>query len=91
MAFVVRRRLQTMTISFPSHRERWRTPRCTGTTSGRNQTARMPWACVFAKNEAGEVFHTYSTYAPGVDMLNGTYRYIDLTPKGRDEVGHDKP
>jgi predicted dithiol-disulfide oxidoreductase (DUF899 family) len=42
---------------------------------------------VFAKDSAGKVFHTYSTYARGVDMLNGAYHYIDLTPKGRDEGG----
>jgi predicted dithiol-disulfide oxidoreductase (DUF899 family) len=42
---------------------------------------------VFAKNEAGEIFHTYSTYARGVDMLNGAYHYLDLVPKGRDEGG----
>ena len=35
----------------------------------------------------GEVFHTYSTYARGVDMLNGAYNYLDLVPKGRDEGG----
>jgi len=44
---------------------------------------------VFARDEAGEIFHTYSTYSRGVDMLNGAYHYIDLTPKGRDEAGHD--
>jgi predicted dithiol-disulfide oxidoreductase (DUF899 family) len=42
---------------------------------------------VFAKNEAGEVFHTYSTYSRGVDMLNCAYHYLDLVPKGRDEGG----
>lgn len=42
---------------------------------------------VFAKDERGDVFHTYSTYSRGVDMLNGAYNYIDLTPKGRDEHG----
>jgi len=41
-------------------------------------------ASVFHKNEAG-VFHTYSTYARGIDMLNADYHYLDLTPKGRDE------
>ena len=40
---------------------------------------------VFAKNESGEVFHTYSTYSRGVDMLNVAYHYLDLVPKGRDE------
>jgi len=42
---------------------------------------------VFARDEVGEVFHSYSTYARGVDMLNLAYHYIDLTPKGRDEGG----
>jgi predicted dithiol-disulfide oxidoreductase (DUF899 family) len=40
---------------------------------------------VFYKGDTGEVYHTYSTYARGVDMLNGAYHYLDLTPKGRDE------
>ena len=41
---------------------------------------------VFAR-EGDAVYHTYSTYSRGVDMLNGAYHYIDLTPKGRDEGG----
>jgi predicted dithiol-disulfide oxidoreductase (DUF899 family) len=44
---------------------------------------------VFYKDEAGSVFHTYSTYARGIDMLNTAYNYLDLTPKGRDEEGRD--
>ena len=43
------------------------------------------------KDPAGRVFHTYSTYARGVDMLNVAYHYLDLVPKGRDEVGHTNP
>jgi predicted dithiol-disulfide oxidoreductase (DUF899 family) len=35
--------------------------------------------------DGGAVFHTYSTYGRGVDMLLGTYNYLDLAPKGRDE------
>jgi len=42
---------------------------------------------VFYKNERGEVFHTYSCYSRGIDMLNGAYHYLDLVPKGRDEDG----
>lgn len=42
---------------------------------------------VFFRNESGELFHTYSCYARGVDMLNGAYHYLDLVPKGRDEDG----
>ncbi len=40
---------------------------------------------VFYQDESGAVFHTYSCYARGIDMLNGAYHYLDLTPKGRDE------
>lgn len=42
-------------------------------------------ASVFYKDPAGRLFHTYSTYARGIDMLNTAYHYIDLAPKGRDE------
>ena len=45
----------------------------------------MPGLSVFYRNEAGEIFHTYSTYARGLDMLVGAYNYLDLTPKGRNE------
>ncbi len=47
----------------------------------------MPGYSVFAKDEAGAVFHTYSTYARGLDALVGTYQFLDLVPKGRDEDG----
>ena len=46
-----------------------------------------PGASVFAKDAAGQVFHTYSTYARGLDILVGTYNTLDLVPKGRDEDG----
>jgi predicted dithiol-disulfide oxidoreductase (DUF899 family) len=42
---------------------------------------------VFYRSERSEVFHTYSCYSRGVDMLNGAYHYLDLAPKGRDEDG----
>jgi len=46
-----------------------------------------PGASVFYKNPAGEIFHTYSTYARGLDAMVGTYNWLDLAPKGRDEDG----
>jgi len=46
-----------------------------------------PGASVFYKNDAGEVFHTYSSYARGLDILVGAYNFLDLVPKGRDEDG----
>jgi len=42
---------------------------------------------VLCKDESGQVFHTYSAYARGIDMVNTAYHYLDLVPKGRDEEG----
>jgi predicted dithiol-disulfide oxidoreductase (DUF899 family) len=47
----------------------------------------MPGISVFAKAPDGTIFHTYSCYGRGLDMLNGAYHYLDLVPKGRDEAG----
>lgn len=44
-----------------------------------------PGASVFCKDEKGGIFHTYSTYGRGLDMLLGVYHFLDLVPKGRDE------
>ncbi len=40
---------------------------------------------VFYKDSQGDIYHTYSTYGRGVDMLNNAYQYMDLTAKGRNE------
>jgi predicted dithiol-disulfide oxidoreductase (DUF899 family) len=40
---------------------------------------------VFYRDEDGQVFHTYSTYARGTDLLTGVYNFLDITPKGRNE------
>jgi len=48
-------------------------------------------ASVFYKDASGAVFHRYSCYARGIDMLNGAYHFLDLIPKGRDEEGLDSP
>jgi len=45
----------------------------------------LPGMSVFYKNEAGEIFHTYSSYARGGDILIGAHHFLDLTPKGRNE------
>jgi predicted dithiol-disulfide oxidoreductase (DUF899 family) len=44
-----------------------------------------PGLSVFYKNQAGEIFHTYSTFGRGLEPLIGTYMLLDLIPKGRDE------
>ena len=46
-----------------------------------------PGLSVFAKDESGEVFHTYSTYGRGLDILIGAYNFLDFAPKGRAEEG----
>jgi predicted dithiol-disulfide oxidoreductase (DUF899 family) len=46
---------------------------------------------VFVRNKRGEVFHTYSCFARGIDAMNTAYQYLDLVPKGRDEAGSDMP
>ena len=46
----------------------------------------VPVISVFFRDADGKLYHTYSTYSRGLDMLNGAYHYLDLTPKGRDEA-----
>lgn len=46
----------------------------------------LPGLSVFAKDEAGNIYHTYSTYARGLDHFLTTYDILDLVPKGRDEA-----
>jgi predicted dithiol-disulfide oxidoreductase (DUF899 family) len=42
---------------------------------------------IFVKDSSGAIFHTYSAYARGIDLVNTAYNYLDLVPKGRDESG----
>jgi predicted dithiol-disulfide oxidoreductase (DUF899 family) len=46
-----------------------------------------PGITVFYKNRTGDIFHTYSSYARGTETVVGTYNYLELVPKGRDEDG----
>jgi predicted dithiol-disulfide oxidoreductase (DUF899 family) len=47
----------------------------------------MSGRSVFTKDADGTVFHTYSSYGRGGEDFLGTYRYLDIVPKGRDETG----
>jgi predicted dithiol-disulfide oxidoreductase (DUF899 family) len=49
------------------------------------ESEELPGISVFHKDDASDVFHTYSTYRRGVEVMMGTYNLLDLTPKGRDE------
>jgi predicted dithiol-disulfide oxidoreductase (DUF899 family) len=55
------------------------------TTDPRYGSEELPGVSVFCKDAAGGVFHTYSTYARGLDALLDTNHYLDLTPEGRNE------
>lgn len=47
----------------------------------------MHGTSIFAKDEKGDVYHTYSTYHRGDEVLIGAFAWLDLTPKGRNETG----
>lgn len=59
----------------------------------RHKTAmsELPGISVFFRDDDGTVFHTYSCYARGLDMLNAAYHCLDLVPRGRDEAGLPYP
>jgi predicted dithiol-disulfide oxidoreductase (DUF899 family) len=57
------------------------------TTNDDIESSEREGVSIFYKDATGSVFHTYSTYARGIDMLNTAYHYLDLVPKGRDEAG----
>jgi predicted dithiol-disulfide oxidoreductase (DUF899 family) len=56
-------------------------------TANKMNMTELPGISVFFTDADGKVFHTYSCYARGLDMLNTAYHYLDLSPKGRDEAG----
>ncbi len=51
----------------------------------------LPGFSVFYKDADAAIFHTYSTYARGLDPMNAAYQLLDLTPKGRDEGSLPSP
>lgn len=50
-----------------------------------------PGVSVFCRDDSGQVFHTYSRYGRGVEVMMHTYALLELTPKGRDEDALDYP
>lgn len=79
--------------SFSNDYHAWYTPEqiAAGETAynfqpGLHYGEHAPGISVFARDDAGDVFHTYSCYARGLDPLNGCYQLLDLVPKGRDEA-----
>ena len=60
----------TQKVSIGAHREK--------------AAAELPGVSAFFKSD-GEIYHTYSAYSRGIDMLNAAYQFLDIAPKGRDE------
>ena len=54
--------------------------------AGKFPAAEAPGASVFYKDESGEIFHTYSSFARGLENFLGVYNWLDIVPKGRDEA-----
>jgi predicted dithiol-disulfide oxidoreductase (DUF899 family) len=54
--------------------------------AGENAFDELPGESVFVKDEKGDVFHTYSSYARGNEEIVGAFIYLDMTPKGRNEA-----
>jgi predicted dithiol-disulfide oxidoreductase (DUF899 family) len=51
----------------------------------------LPGISAFYKDEDGAIYHTYSSFARGLDMMNAAYHYLDLTALGRHEEGLPSP
>ena len=41
---------------------------------------------IFVQDDSGAIFHTYSTYHRGIELLMGALNWLDLTPRGRNET-----
>ncbi|HEY1382912.1 MAG TPA: thioredoxin family protein [Dongiaceae bacterium] len=52
-----------------------------------SQSEDLSGISLFYKDESGAIFHTYSTYGRGDELLSTAYMYLDLAPRGRDEEG----
>ena len=53
---------------------------------GAAQLEELPGLSVFYRDDSDTVYHTYSCYSRGLDMLNSAYHHLDLTPLGRHEA-----
>jgi predicted dithiol-disulfide oxidoreductase (DUF899 family) len=59
--------------------------------AGEFKSEEGPGASVFYKDRSGDIFHTYSSYGRGLDMMIGAYSWLDIAPKGRNEEGITPP
>lgn len=57
--------------------------------TGQRQIMEAPGISVFAKDRAGNIYHTYSVYSRGLEGVMTAYDLLDMVPKGRDEGGRN--
>ena len=84
-------RRSTTTTAFRSRRSKSSEAATTISEPPRFGSEEAPGISVFYRDEAGNIFHTYSCFARGLDMMNAAYHYLDLTPLGRHEEGLPYP
>lgn len=72
-------------VSFPSDREDLSPLDYNYSERSPFEGGEAPGLSVFCRDESGEIFHTYSTYARGLEDFIGAYRFLDVLPRGRDE------
>jgi predicted dithiol-disulfide oxidoreductase (DUF899 family) len=60
-------------------------------TNGPSRGPEAPGVSEFYRDTDGTIYHTYSAYGRGIDIINGAYQVLDLVPKGRDESGLSYP
>jgi predicted dithiol-disulfide oxidoreductase (DUF899 family) len=66
-------------------------PICYNYEMEKGEIDELPGLSVFHKDAEGNIYHTYSTFGRGVELLDGAYMYLDLVPKGRDEAHLEQP
>jgi predicted dithiol-disulfide oxidoreductase (DUF899 family) len=77
--------ISILTITFPLQGREKKNKVYYNYVEGEFLSDELPGLSVFYKDDDGDIFHTYSTYARGLDPLVGAYNFLDLVPKGRDE------
>jgi len=61
------------------------------TTGPATGSSERPGLSVFYRDDDGAIYHTYSSYGRGIEVVNAAYQVLDLVPKGRDEAGLSYP
>ena len=92
LGFVRSAAISTSTTTFPSRRNKREAARSNYNYEMPSfQTKKLPGASCFYKDEAGNIYHTYSSYGRGLDQMISAYNWLDIAPKGRDEANIKPP